>query len=50
LLGLDPKKIVDIPAALASRPKDPPPPPRLWDGRAAERVADVIEEALASSA
>jgi len=37
---------VDIPAALAKRPKEPPPPPRFWDGRAAERVADVVEAAL----
>jgi UDP-N-acetylglucosamine 2-epimerase (non-hydrolysing) len=49
LLGLDPERIVDIPAALANRPKEPPPPPRFWDGRAAERVADVVEAALSSS-
>jgi UDP-N-acetylglucosamine 2-epimerase (non-hydrolysing) len=41
LLGLDPAAIAGIPAALAARPQAPPPPP-LWDGRAGERIADVI--------
>ncbi len=43
LLGLDPAAIAGIPAALAARgeaPAEPPPP--LWDGHAAERIADVI--------
>jgi UDP-N-acetylglucosamine 2-epimerase (non-hydrolysing) len=42
LLGLDPAAISGIPAALASRPAERPEPPPLWDGRAAERIADVI--------
>jgi UDP-N-acetylglucosamine 2-epimerase (non-hydrolysing) len=42
LLGLDPAAIAGIPAALASRPAERPEPPPLWDGRAAERIADVI--------
>jgi UDP-N-acetylglucosamine 2-epimerase (non-hydrolysing) len=42
LLGLDPAAIAGIPAALARRDAAPPAPPRLWDGHAAERIADVI--------
>jgi UDP-N-acetylglucosamine 2-epimerase (non-hydrolysing) len=42
LLGLDPAAIAGIPAALADRPAEPPDPPPLWDGRAAERIADVV--------
>jgi UDP-N-acetylglucosamine 2-epimerase (non-hydrolysing) len=41
LLGLDPRRIREIPSLLttATRPVEPPP---LWDGHAAERVADVV--------
>ena len=42
LLGLDPAAIAGIPAALAERPAKPPEPPPLWDGHAAERIADVL--------
>jgi UDP-N-acetylglucosamine 2-epimerase (non-hydrolysing) len=42
LLGLDPATIAGIPAALAERPTEHPEPPPLWDGHAAERIADVI--------
>jgi UDP-N-acetylglucosamine 2-epimerase (non-hydrolysing) len=42
LLGLDPAAIAGIPAALAVRPAGRPDPPPLWDGHAAERIADVI--------
>ncbi len=42
LLGLDPAAIAGIPAALAARPKTPPEPPPLWDGQAAQRIADVV--------
>jgi UDP-N-acetylglucosamine 2-epimerase (non-hydrolysing) len=42
LLGLDPAAIAGIPAALAERPAERPEPPPLWDGRAAERIADVV--------
>jgi UDP-N-acetylglucosamine 2-epimerase (non-hydrolysing) len=42
LLGLDPSAIADIPQALsAQRPEKREPPP-LWDGRASERIADVL--------
>ena len=46
LLGLQPARIADIPAMLDSNPKTPSTPPSLWDGKAAERVADVVESAL----
>jgi len=42
LLGLDPAAIARIPEALATRPANPPQPPPLWDGHAAERIADVV--------
>jgi UDP-N-acetylglucosamine 2-epimerase (non-hydrolysing) len=42
LLGLDPAAISEIPAALVSRPAAPPEPPPLWDGHAAERIADIL--------
>jgi UDP-N-acetylglucosamine 2-epimerase (non-hydrolysing) len=42
LLGLDPAAIAGIPAALAQQGTAPPGPPPMWDGRAAERVADVL--------
>jgi UDP-N-acetylglucosamine 2-epimerase (non-hydrolysing) len=45
LLGLDPAAIAGIPAALAERPPNPSEPPPLWDGHAAERIADVVAAA-----
>jgi UDP-N-acetylglucosamine 2-epimerase (non-hydrolysing) len=42
LLGLAPERIAEIPAALAARGDAPPEPPPLWDGHAAERLADVL--------
>jgi UDP-N-acetylglucosamine 2-epimerase (non-hydrolysing) len=42
LLGLEPERIDDILPALAD-PKKVTEPPPMWDGRAAERVADVLE-------
>jgi UDP-N-acetylglucosamine 2-epimerase (non-hydrolysing) len=41
LLGLDPARIPEILTALASS-RPPVEPPPLWDGHAADRVADVI--------
>ncbi len=43
LLGLEPKRIRDIPALLATPRPAPAESPPLWDGRAAERVVDVVE-------
>ncbi len=42
LLGLDPAAIGTIPSELAAAPARRPEPPPLWDGRAAERIADVL--------
>ncbi len=42
LLGLDPAAITQIPSALASRPPGRPQPPPLWDGHAANRIADIV--------
>jgi len=42
LLGLDPAAIAGIPRALADRGDVPSEPPPLWDGHAAERIADAI--------
>jgi UDP-N-acetylglucosamine 2-epimerase (non-hydrolysing) len=44
VLGLDPRRIAEIPGLLqnaSGRPSDPPP---MWDGRAAGRVADVLAD------
>jgi UDP-N-acetylglucosamine 2-epimerase (non-hydrolysing) len=42
LLGLDPAAIAEIPATLKTHPTAPPEPPPLWDGQAAERIADIL--------
>jgi UDP-N-acetylglucosamine 2-epimerase (non-hydrolysing) len=47
LLGLEPERIADILPGLRSGKgarKDPPP---LWDGRASERLAEVLEASFA---
>ena len=45
LLGLDPAAIAAIPAALGERASAPAEPPPLWDGHAAERIADLLAPA-----
>ena len=42
VLGLDPERIAEIPALLRSGAGANGDPPPLWDGHAAERVADVV--------
>ena len=46
LLGLDPEAIDRLPDLIATAPR-PLRPPRGWDGRAAERLADSVAAALA---
>ncbi len=46
LLGLAPARIADILPALAATPPYAPAAPPLWDGHAAGRIADVVEQAL----
>jgi UDP-N-acetylglucosamine 2-epimerase (non-hydrolysing) len=41
-LGLDPAAISGIPQALTQQPTQRPDPPPLWDGHAAERIADIV--------
>jgi UDP-N-acetylglucosamine 2-epimerase (non-hydrolysing) len=51
VLGLDPARIAEIPAALAGATHPQRELPPFWDGRAAARIADVVtrgEEALLS--
>ena len=47
LLGLEPERIALIPDALASNDGAPAERPPLWDGRAADRVVDAIEQRFA---
>jgi UDP-N-acetylglucosamine 2-epimerase (non-hydrolysing) len=42
LLGLEPERIADIPALMSAAGRRPAGPPPLWDGRAAERLAEVV--------
>ncbi len=42
LLGLDPARIAEIPGLISSGGRLAPEPPPLWDGRAAERIAEQI--------
>jgi UDP-N-acetylglucosamine 2-epimerase (non-hydrolysing) len=44
LLGLAPARIAEIPALLAEGAGGAGERPPLWDGRAAERVADIVAE------
>jgi UDP-N-acetylglucosamine 2-epimerase (non-hydrolysing) len=45
LLGVDPARIVEIPARLGRPSTGHASVPPLWDGRAAERIVDVLEVA-----
>jgi UDP-N-acetylglucosamine 2-epimerase (non-hydrolysing) len=47
LLGLDPAAIARIPDLIAAAPSARPEPPPMWDGHAAERIAEVVAPAAA---
>jgi UDP-N-acetylglucosamine 2-epimerase (non-hydrolysing) len=44
LLGLDPAAITTIPSALSKRPAKRLEPPPLWDGHAADRIAEILAD------
>jgi UDP-N-acetylglucosamine 2-epimerase (non-hydrolysing) len=44
VLGLDPARIAEIPKLLADRGERLAEPPPMWDGRASQRVADVLAD------
>jgi UDP-N-acetylglucosamine 2-epimerase (non-hydrolysing) len=44
LLGLDPSRIREVPGRLAEAPSKPLQPPEKWDGQAASRAVDVLED------
>ena len=46
VLGLEPSRIAQIPAALASRNGRVPTAPERWDGEASERVAEALAQRL----
>ena len=46
LVGTDPARIVEAAAAALEAPAPAGRTPRLWDGRAAERILDVLESRL----
>ena len=46
LLGLAPRRISDVAGLLREKGARPAAPPPLWDGRAAERVVDVLAATL----
>jgi UDP-N-acetylglucosamine 2-epimerase (non-hydrolysing) len=45
LLGLDPARIAEVPELMAARAAQPPSVPPLWDGKASERIVDVLAAA-----
>jgi UDP-N-acetylglucosamine 2-epimerase (non-hydrolysing) len=45
LLGLDPARIADVPRLIAEQAARPVSVPPFWDGRASERIADVLAAA-----
>ena len=42
LLGLDPARIAEVPGLIADGSDPPVSPPPLWDGHAADRLADEV--------
>jgi len=46
LLGLDPKRIAEVPELLAAARGKAASVPPLWDGQASKRIADVLVSSL----
>jgi UDP-N-acetylglucosamine 2-epimerase (non-hydrolysing) len=46
LLGLDPARIADVPELLEAAPAKESRIPPLWDGKASERIVDVLASTL----
>ena len=46
LLGLDPARIAEVPALLAEARRKEAQIPPLWDGKASERIVDVLAQTL----
>jgi UDP-N-acetylglucosamine 2-epimerase (non-hydrolysing) len=46
LLGLDPARIAEVPALLETAPAKETQIPPLWDGKASERIVDVLASTL----
>ncbi len=44
LLGLEPRRIAEIPALISARVGETPQPPEKWDGAAAARIAAVLAD------
>ena len=42
MLGLDPARIAEIPGLMTEGGPVTSSPPPLWDGKASERIADLI--------
>jgi UDP-N-acetylglucosamine 2-epimerase (non-hydrolysing) len=49
LLGLEPDRIAEVPALLEGARSRPARVPPLWDGHAADRLADAIEDYFSTS-
>jgi UDP-N-acetylglucosamine 2-epimerase (non-hydrolysing) len=50
LLGLDPARIADVPELLEAAPAKESRIPPLWDGKASERIVDVLASTLGERA
>ncbi len=50
LLGLEPARIREVPALIEAARRRPASIPPLWDGKAAERVADALERTFVAPA
>jgi UDP-N-acetylglucosamine 2-epimerase (non-hydrolysing) len=46
VLGMSPERIADVPELLRTAPGDSAKVPALWDGKASERIVDVLARSL----